>query len=163
MESGCGHRTVCLQKQIDFLPRRIFSPSCQISVGSSSRGRGSQTGQGHASREVGSNRGRCWPGFIGDIRNSRQRGTGQKNNFCVRYFSGLSGNIKKMVMAKKSKKDDNPRVNAELEGFKMNINTFGEISSSFSIDKINEFLNNNVDDKKLRDREDVEDVKKKKK
>jgi len=67
-----------------------------------------------------------------------------------------------MIMAKKSKKDDNPRVNAELEGFKMNINTFGEISSSFSIDKINEFLNKNVDDKKLRDREDLEEVKKKK-
>jgi hypothetical protein len=67
------------------------------------------------------------------------------------------------IMAKKSKKDDNPRVNADLEGFKMNINTFGEISSSFSIDKINEFLNNNVDDKKLRDREDLEEVKKKKK
>jgi hypothetical protein len=45
----------------------------------------------------------------------------------------------------------------------MNINSFGEISSSFSIDKINEFLNNNVDDKKLRDRDDIEEVKKKKK
>lgn len=65
-------------------------------------------------------------------------------------------------MAKKSKKDDNPKVNAELDGFKMNINTFGEISSSFSIDKINEFLNKNVDDKKLRDRDDVEEGKKKK-
>jgi hypothetical protein len=66
-------------------------------------------------------------------------------------------------MAKKSKKDDNPRVNPDLEGFKMNINSFGEISSSFSIDKINEFLNKNVDDKKLRDRDDLEDVKGKKK
>jgi len=66
-------------------------------------------------------------------------------------------------MAKKSKKDDNPRVNADLEGFKMNINSFGEISSSFSIDKINEFLNKNVDDKKLRDRDDIDEVKKKKK
>ncbi len=66
-------------------------------------------------------------------------------------------------MAKKTKKDDNPKVNADLEGFKMNINTFGEISSSFSIDKINEFLNNNVDDKKLRDRDDLEEFKKKKK
>jgi len=66
-------------------------------------------------------------------------------------------------MAKKTKKDDNPRVNPDLEGFKMNINSFGEISSSFSIDKINEFLNKNVDDKKLRDRDDLEDVKKKKK
>ena len=66
-------------------------------------------------------------------------------------------------MAKKTKKDDNPKVNADLEGFKMNINTFCEISSSFSIDKINEFLNNNVDDKKLRDRDDLEEFKKKKK
>lgn len=67
-----------------------------------------------------------------------------------------------MVMAKKSKKDDNPRVNADLEGFKMSINSFGEISSSFSIDKINEFLNSNVDDKKLRDRDDLDVAKKKK-
>jgi len=66
-------------------------------------------------------------------------------------------------MAKKSKNDDNPRVNPDLEGFKMNINSFGEISSSYSIDKINEFLNKNVDDKKLRDRDDLEEVKKKKK
>jgi hypothetical protein len=64
-------------------------------------------------------------------------------------------------MAKKSKKDDNPKVSPDLEGFKMKINSFGEISSSFSIDKINEFLNKNVDDKKLRDRDDMEDVKKK--
>ncbi|WP_375585019.1 hypothetical protein [Cyclobacterium xiamenense] len=57
-------------------------------------------------------------------------------------------------MAKKSKKKETPKVNEELEGFTMNINSFGEISSSFSIDKINDFLNKNVDDKKLRDRED---------
>jgi hypothetical protein len=62
-------------------------------------------------------------------------------------------------MAKHSKKKETPKVNAELEGFNMNINSFGEISSSFSIDKINEFLNKNVDDKKLRDREGSEDVK----
>lgn len=65
-------------------------------------------------------------------------------------------------MAKKTKKNENPKVNADLDGFKMNINTFGEISSSFSIDKINEFLNKNVDDKKLRDREDIEEGKKEK-
>ncbi|SHM65067.1 hypothetical protein SAMN04488057_102482 [Cyclobacterium lianum] len=64
-------------------------------------------------------------------------------------------------MAKKAKKKETPRVNEELEGFNMNINSFGEISSSFSIDKINEFLNKNVDDKKLRDREERNDKKKK--
>ncbi|WP_439482081.1 hypothetical protein [Cyclobacterium plantarum] len=63
-------------------------------------------------------------------------------------------------MAKKTKKKETPRVNEELEGFNMNINSFGEISSSFSIDKINEFLNKNVDDKKLRDREEGKDEKK---
>jgi len=64
-------------------------------------------------------------------------------------------------MAKKQKKrEETPKLSPELEGFKMNINTFGEISSSFPIDKINEFLNKNVDDKKLRDREDLDDLKK---
>lgn len=64
-------------------------------------------------------------------------------------------------MAKKTKKKDTPKVNEELEGFNMNINSFGEISSSFSIDKINEFLNKNVDDKKLRDREESKKTNKK--
>ena len=62
-------------------------------------------------------------------------------------------------MTKNSKKKDIPKVNEELEGFNMNINSFGEISSSFSIDKINAFLNKNVDDKKLRDREDTKEEK----
>ena len=58
-------------------------------------------------------------------------------------------------MAKKKKKEEEPRVHAELKGFKMEINSFGEISSSFPIDKINEFLNKNVEDKKLKDRDDL--------
>lgn len=62
-------------------------------------------------------------------------------------------------MAKKSKKEETPKVHKDLEGFKMNINSFGEISSSFAIDKINEFLNKNVEDKKLKDREDIDDIK----
>ena len=57
-------------------------------------------------------------------------------------------------MTKKKKKEEVPRVHEELKGFKMEINSFGEISSSFSIDKINEFLNKNVEDKKLKDRDD---------
>ncbi|MBN7809351.1 hypothetical protein J0A68_00195 [Algoriphagus sp. H41] len=58
-------------------------------------------------------------------------------------------------MTKKKKKDTDPKVHEELKGFKMEINSFGEISSSFSIDKINEFLNKNVEDKKLKDRDDL--------
>jgi hypothetical protein len=58
-------------------------------------------------------------------------------------------------MAKKKKKEEEePRVHEELKGFKMEINSFGEISSTFSIDKINEFLNKNVEDKKFKDRDD---------
>lgn len=62
-------------------------------------------------------------------------------------------------MAKKPKKEETPKVHKDLEGFQMSINSFGEISSSFSIDKLNEFLNKNVEDKKLKDREDLDDVK----
>jgi hypothetical protein len=50
---------------------------------------------------------------------------------------------------------EKPRVHKELEGFDITINSFGEIKTSFDIDKINAFLNKNVDDKKLRDREDL--------
>lgn len=56
-------------------------------------------------------------------------------------------------MSKKKKKEEEPRVHEELKGFKMEINSFGEISSSFPIDRINEFLNKNVEDKKLKDRD----------
>ena len=58
-------------------------------------------------------------------------------------------------MAKKKKKEEEPRVHDELKGFKMEINSFGEISSIFPINKINEFLKKNVEDKKLKDRDDL--------
>ena len=71
-------------------------------------------------------------------------------------------------MARKPDKNKkNPKVNPQLEGFDVKIDSFGEIKSNLSIDKINEFLNRNVDDKKLRDRDDIgpeqETPKKKKK
>lgn len=58
-----------------------------------------------------------------------------------------------LQMNKKEKKSK-PKVNAELEGFNVGINSFGEIKSSKSIDDLNRFLNENVVDKKLTDRED---------
>ncbi|MDN4166796.1 hypothetical protein QWY31_14890 [Cytophagales bacterium LB-30] len=64
-----------------------------------------------------------------------------------------------MAKSKKSnkpKEEEAPKVNAELEGFDITIDSFGEIKSSFDIDKINAFLNKHVDDKKLRDRDDLE-------
>ncbi|MDF2156808.1 hypothetical protein [Algoriphagus sp. CAU 1675] len=57
---------------------------------------------------------------------------------------------------KKKKKSEDPKVHEELKGFKMEIDSFGEISSTFPIDKINEFLNKNVEDKKLKDRDDLD-------
>lgn len=58
---------------------------------------------------------------------------------------------------KKTNPDENekPRVHQELEGFDIQINSFGEITTSFDIDKINQFLNKTVDDKKLRHRTDL--------
>ncbi len=60
----------------------------------------------------------------------------------------------------KEKKDiKKAKVNKELDGFDLKIDSFGEIKSNISIENINKFLNRNVDDKKLRDREDLEDLK----
>ncbi|WP_025762962.1 hypothetical protein [Dyadobacter tibetensis] len=64
-------------------------------------------------------------------------------------------------MAKKKKTssakptEGKPRVHKDLDGFDIKINSFGEITTSYDMDRINEFLNKNVDDKKLRDREDI--------
>ncbi|WP_258105373.1 hypothetical protein [Marinoscillum sp. MHG1-6] len=52
------------------------------------------------------------------------------------------------------------RVHKDLEGFDISIDSFGEVKSALNIDDINKFLNKNVDDKKLRDREDLDDLKK---
>ena len=48
-----------------------------------------------------------------------------------------------------------PRVHKDLDGFDIHINSFGEITTSYDIDKINQFLNRTVDDKKLRHRTDL--------
>ena len=58
-------------------------------------------------------------------------------------------------MAKKKDipKQELPKVHKDLEGFEISINTFGEINRTIDIGKINEFLNKNMDDKKLRNRD----------
>jgi len=58
-------------------------------------------------------------------------------------------------MPRKKKNTENehnklPKVHKDLEGFDIQINSFGEIISTIDIEKINDFLNKNVDDKKLR-------------
>jgi hypothetical protein len=57
----------------------------------------------------------------------------------------------------KKKKKTVPRVNSELEGFDVSINSFGEIKSTMKIDDLNKFLDKNVEDKKLKDRDDLKD------
>lgn len=71
-------------------------------------------------------------------------------------------------MAKKKEKKENKekpspkaRVHQDLTGFEVSINEFGEIKGNMNIEKINEFLNKNVDDKKLLERDDIEEIKKK--
>jgi len=67
-------------------------------------------------------------------------------------------------MAKKEstpgKKQPRPRVHKELDGFEVSIDQFGELKSNMNIEKLNEFLNENVDDKKLAEREDYDNMKK---
>jgi hypothetical protein len=67
---------------------------------------------------------------------------------------------KKLTPKKPVKK---PRVHKDLEGFEVSIDQFGELKSNLDIEKLNEFLNKNVEDKKLAEREDYEELKKGKK
>ena len=50
-----------------------------------------------------------------------------------------------------AKKDKKLKVHKELEGFDIKIDENGEIISNLSIDELNEFLDKNVEDKKLID------------
>ena len=54
---------------------------------------------------------------------------------------------------KKNKKSDKPPFHKDLKGLELKINEIGEITSNIDIDKINAFLNENVEDKKLKDRD----------
>lgn len=58
---------------------------------------------------------------------------------------------------KKSKKDKEPSVHKDLDGFDIQINEFGEIVTKFNVDKINEFLDENVEDKKLKKKSPAEE------
>lgn len=62
---------------------------------------------------------------------------------------------------KKSLGKKKPDVSKELEGLDIEINSLGEIQSTYDVDKINEFLDSHVDDKKLHNLEhqdeDVDD------
>lgn len=57
-------------------------------------------------------------------------------------------------------KKEKAKVHRDLDGLDLSVDSFGEIKSSMPIDQINKFLNKNVEDKKLKDRDDLEDLKK---
>ncbi|MCP9770952.1 hypothetical protein EGI22_23860 [Lacihabitans sp. LS3-19] len=61
-------------------------------------------------------------------------------------------------MSKKNKtKVELPKVHKDLNGFDVTINSFGEIQMSYDIEKINNFLNSKVEDKKLKHLKDDEE------
>lgn len=66
-------------------------------------------------------------------------------------------------MVKKKSKKEKPQVHPELKGFEITINEFGQISSNYDLNKVYEFLNKNVEDKKLKDINEQEDDGKQKK
>jgi hypothetical protein len=68
--------------------------------------------------------------------------------------------MKKDEASPKKNNRPKPKVHKDLSGFDVSIDSFGEIKSNMDIEKINEFLNKNVDDKKLAEREDYDDMKK---
>jgi hypothetical protein len=58
-------------------------------------------------------------------------------------------------MSDKNKKK--PKTHKDLKGFDIRINEFGEIISTYSVEQLNEFLNDKVEDKKLKDRQDLDE------
>ena len=59
-------------------------------------------------------------------------------------------------MPKKMNKDGKPIVHSELEGFDIKVNEFGQIQGNLDIDALNQFLDKNVEDKKLLSEEEEE-------
>lgn len=59
-------------------------------------------------------------------------------------------------MPKKLDKKGKPSVHDELQGFDIKINEFGVMETNYNVDKLNTFLNENVEDKKLLDIQEEE-------
>jgi hypothetical protein len=59
---------------------------------------------------------------------------------------------------KKSLSKKKPDVCSELQGLNITINSLGEIQSTYDIDKINDFLDTHVEDKKLHNHPDEEEM-----
>ena len=57
------------------------------------------------------------------------------------------------------KKKDKSKVHKDLKGLDISINEFGEVEKSKSNEELNDFLNKNVEDKKLIERDDKQKTK----
>ena len=57
-------------------------------------------------------------------------------------------------MPKKMSKKGKPIVHEELDGFNIKINEFGEMETTVPIERLNSFLNDKVEDKKLSNSEE---------
>ena len=64
---------------------------------------------------------------------------------------------KKETSKKHLKIKPKPRVHKDLDGLMVSIDSFGEIRSNKNIETINDFLNKNVDDKKLLEKEEKDE------
>lgn len=60
-------------------------------------------------------------------------------------------------MPKKKPLTGKPEVHKDLDGFEIKINQFGEVKQNIDIDKLNDFLNKNVEDKKLKEKDENEE------
>ena len=59
-------------------------------------------------------------------------------------------------MPKKKPLKGKPEVHDDLKGFDIKINEFGEIKTNLKVEKLNDFLDENVEDKKLKESETVD-------
>lgn len=62
---------------------------------------------------------------------------------------------------KKPKKKEKDAVHEKLKGFDIRVNEFGQLVTSQPVERINRFLDDNVTDKKLLEKEYVEKARKK--
>lgn len=59
-------------------------------------------------------------------------------------------------MPKKKAMKGKPEVHQDLDGLDLSVNQFGNIKTTMDLDKINSFLNDNVADKKLIEKDEKE-------
>lgn len=60
-------------------------------------------------------------------------------------------------MAKKNQQQQ-AESDQNLQGFSIRINEFGQVETTMGIDRVNAFLNENVDDKKFRDKKEKDEA-----